>query len=186
MPVIRKKGAIAFLAGFLAVAVLPGIIMQARSGTLKEPWPAPEFTHQSPDAWINSGPLSIGDLQGKVVLIDFWTFDCWNCYRSFPWLTAMENRLPEDQFMVVGIHTPEFEHEKIREDIVAKTREFGLHHPVMIDNDSSYWKAMHNRYWPSYYLLDKQGQVRAVFVGETHAEDEQAERIEKTIRLLLK
>ena len=87
---------------------------------------------------------------------------------------------------MVGIHTPEFEHEKIREDIVAKTREFGLHHPVMIDNDSSYWKAMHNRYWPSYYLLDKQGQVRAVFVGETHAEDEQAKRIEKTIRLLLK
>ena len=185
MPAIKKSGVVFFLVGFLVISVMPGMIMQARSGTLSDPFPAPEFTHKGPDAWINSGPLSMTNLRGKVILIDFWTFDCWNCYRSFPWLTAMENRLSKNQFRIVGIHTPEYDHEKIRENIVAKTREFGLHHPVMIDNDFSYWKAMHNRYWPAYYLLDKKGSVRAVFYGETHSGDEQAKRIEKMIRLLL-
>lgn len=149
------------------------------------PPPAPEFTHKEPQDWINSPPLSIQELAGKVVLIDFWTFACWNCYRSFPWLNAMEARLTGEAFQIIGVHTPEFDYEKIRSSIVEKVAEFGLKHPVMIDNDSSYWRAMNNRYWPAYYILDKQGKVRAAFFGETHEGDRRALEIEKTIRALL-
>jgi thiol-disulfide isomerase/thioredoxin len=155
------------------------------SGNSITPFAAVEFTHQHPDDWINSQPRMINDYSGKVLLIDFWTFDCWNCYRSFPWLTAMEERLSPEGLEVLGVHSPEFAHEKVRKNIIAKVREFSLEHPVMIDNDFSYWRAMRNKYWPAFYLIDKQGQVRAIFFGETHAGDAQAERIEETIRKLL-
>ena len=146
---------------------------------------APAFTHTSEDAWLNSKPLTWESLRGKVVLLDFWTFDCWNCYRSFPWMRAMEARLAPKGLQIIGVHTPEFEHEKIKSNIEAKIREFGLHHPVMIDNDFSYWRAMGNRYWPTFYIIDKRGDVRAVFVGETHEGDRQARKIESTIEDLL-
>lgn len=148
--------------------------------------PAPAFTHSEENEWLNSAPLTWDDLRGKVVLVDFWTFDCWNCYRSFPWLKAMETRLEPGGLQVIGVHTPEFDHERIRENVEAKTREFGLHHPVMIDNDFSYWRALENRYWPAFYIFDKQGRLRATFVGETHEGDRQAREIEAVIKDLLK
>ncbi len=147
--------------------------------------PAPEFTSMSSDDWLNSAPLSLADLKGKVVMIDFWTFDCWNCYRSFPWMNAMEQRLGDEDFTIIGIHTPEFEHEKVRANIESKIAEFGLKHPTMMDNDFKYWRAMNNRYWPSYYLIDKQGNIRKNYVGETHADTKKARDIESTIRQLL-
>ena len=97
--------------------------------------PAPEFNQTSPETWLNSPPLSMADLRGKVVLIDFWTFGCWNCYRSFPWLNDLEQRLADREFQVIGIHTPEFDHEKDRSRVEAKIAEFGLKHPSMLDND---------------------------------------------------
>jgi thiol-disulfide isomerase/thioredoxin len=160
-------------------------IIPAASGNEITPFPAVEFNHKNPEDWINSKPLSINAYAGKVLLIDFWTFDCWNCYRSFPWLKAMERRLAPTGFEVLGVHTPEFSHEKVRENIVAKVKEFGLEHPVMIDNDFSYWKAMRNKYWPAFYLIDKKGQVRAIFFGETHEGDPAAKFIETTIEKLL-
>ena len=171
--------------GILVIVILASLSSQVRGGTLSSPFPAAEFTHHDEDEWINSSPLSLADLGGNVILIDFWTFDCWNCYRSFPWLTALESRLSGEKFRIIGVHTPEFEHEKIRKNIELKATEFGLLHPIMIDNDFSYWKAMQNRYWPAFYLLDKQGVVRAVFFGETHEGDGQAARIETIIRKLL-
>ncbi|MFT5426454.1 MAG: thiol-disulfide isomerase/thioredoxin [Gammaproteobacteria bacterium] len=158
---------------------------QAAGGVLTSPIQAPEFTHNAKQDWINSEPLSIKDLHGKVVLVDFWTFGCWNCYRSFPWMNAMENRLDKEKFQVIGVHTPEFESEKIMESIVAKAKEFELHHPIMIDNNSSYWRAMNNRYWPAYYILDKKGNVRTTFFGETHEGDNRAKQIENVINQLI-
>ncbi len=152
---------------------------------LDPPVMAPEFTHSSAEEWLNSEPLNVSDLKGKVILLDFWTFDCWNCYRSFPWLNALEKRLKPEGLQIIGVHTPEFEHEKIRKNIANKALEFELHHPIMIDSDFSYWKAMENRYWPAYYLIDKKGKVRATFVGETHEGDRQAKIIEKTIQDLI-
>lgn len=176
------------LTGLFALITI-GIAFQGATltagGQLQEPVPAPEFTHHGQEDWINSAPLTIDDLKGRVVLIDFWTFDCWNCYRSFPWLKAMEKRLARENFQVIGVHSPEFAHEKVRANIVAKVKEFGLDHPVMIDNDFSYWRAMDNRYWPAFYILDQNGLIRATFVGETHEGDDRARRIEATVRDLL-
>lgn len=181
---MKKYAIVSFLIILTSIVVLQDITLAA-GGVLKTPIQAPEFTHINNQDWINSTPLRIKDLEGKVVLIDFWTFGCWNCYRSFPWLNAMENRLGQEEFQVIGVHTPEFENEKIRSNIEAKVQEFELHHPIMIDNDSSYWRAMNNRYWPAYYILDKQGKVRAAFFGETHEGDRRARQIEKTIMALL-
>ncbi|MGQ0656937.1 MAG: redoxin domain-containing protein [Chromatiales bacterium] len=173
----------------LIAAVTLGVLTPAERGdAVVNPGdapPAPEFTHQRTEEWINSPPLRLQDLRGSVVLLDFWTFDCWNCYRSFPWLRTVEARYAEKGLKVIGVHSPEFDHEKVRESIVKKVQEFMLDHPVMIDNDFSYWKAMRNRYWPAFFLIDKQGRVRAVHVGETHKEDGQAREIERDIETLL-
>lgn len=150
-----------------------------------QPRPAPEFTHQESANWINSSPLTVKDLRGKVVMLDFWTFDCWNCYRSFPWLTELEDSFKDQPFEVIGVHTPEFEHERKIARVRDKVKGFGLGHPVMIDNDFSFWNAMQARYWPSFFLIDKQGMIRASFVGETHSGDEQAKEVEQKIRDLL-
>lgn len=146
---------------------------------------APEFTHTRAADWINSKPLGLSDLRGQVVLIDIWTFECWNCYRSFPWLKTVEERLGPLGLKVIGVHSPEFDRERERDAVEAKVREFGLHHPVMIDNDFSYWKALGNRYWPAFYLIDKQGRIRHRFVGETRVGDRRAREIENAVERLL-
>lgn len=145
----------------------------------------PEFTYADQAQWINSKPLKVADLRGQVVLLDFWTFECWNCYRSFPWLVDLEKQYQDKGLTVIGIHTPEIEREKVRDSIVAKTKEFNLHHPVMIDNDFLYWRALGNRYWPAFYLVDKKGYVRGYYVGETHKGDKQAVAIAEQIEVLL-
>ena len=147
---------------------------------------APEFTQTSANDWLNSKPLTLESLRGNVVLIDFWTFGCWNCYRSFPWLNDMEERLKDRGLVVIGVHTPEFDHEKNPDAVSNKIEEFGLQHAVMIDNDMTYWRAMKNRYWPAYYLIDKQGRIRGKYVGETHTGDKRATEIEQLITKLLK
>ncbi len=152
---------------------------------LTAPSTMPDFTHSEAIDWINSEPLVQRDLAGKVVLIDFWTFGCWNCYQSFPWLKLIEKQFASKGLVVVGVHTPEFPHERDRARVAEKVREFGLEHPVMIDNDLSYWRAMNNRYWPTFYIVDKRGRVRGVYVGEIHTGDSQALSVEKQIRQLL-
>ncbi|MCB1857503.1 MAG: redoxin domain-containing protein [Gammaproteobacteria bacterium] len=149
------------------------------------PHPAPPFTHHEPFNWINSKPLSLADLRGRVLLIDFWTFDCWNCYRSFPWLLSLEAQMKEQPFTVIGVHTPEFEHERDKQRLLEKIEVFQLRHPVMIDNDFSFWNAMGTRYWPTYYLIDKKGLVRNVFIGETRSDSAQAARITEAVEALL-
>ncbi len=166
-----------FTAGLL---LLLGDLAQAA-----EDRPLPAFSAKAPEAWINSAPLELAELRGRVLLVDVWTFDCWNCYRSFPWLKRLEAELANEDFQVIGIHSPEFEHEHERAKVAAKVREFGLHHPVMLDNDFAYWRALENRYWPSFYLVDKAGRIRFRHVGETHIGDARARRIEAGIKQLL-
>jgi len=164
----------------LVLAILSNACAQAF-----EQRPLPEFTTDNPQFWLNSGPLRVKDLRGQVVLVDVWTFDCWNCYRSFPWLKGLEARLSDEAFRVIGIHSPEFEHEHDPARVAAKISEFGLKHPVMMDNDFAYWRALENRYWPAYYLVDKKGSIRHLHVGETHAGSAGAISIEEQIRTLL-
>ena len=124
-------------------------------------------------------------MRGKVMLYDFWTFDCWNCYRSFDWLHSVEEKYKDKAFTVIGIHTPEFQHERNPRRVREKVKGFGFLHPVMLDNDFSYWNAMKTRYWPTFYLIDKKGYVRAVYIGETHQDDKNAKEIEQLIETLL-
>jgi len=147
--------------------------------------PAPEFTHTTQQEWLNSKPLKLTDLRGKVVLIDVWTFGCWNCYRSFPWLNALEQRYAGKGLQVIGVHSPEFDHERDTEALKAKLNEFKLTTPQMIDNDFSYWKALGNQYWPAFYLIDKYGLIQGYYVGETHEGDASAKQIEAKIAELL-
>lgn len=169
----------------LLLILIGGLATAAHAADRAGGKPAPEFTRSDAASWINSPPLRLADLRGQVVLLDIWTFECWNCYRSFPWLNDLESRLGPRGLRVIGIHSPEFEHERDRTAVAAKVAEFGLAHPVMIDNDFAYWKALGNRYWPAFYLIDKQGRIRERFVGETHAGEPRALRIEETLRALL-
>ena len=174
------------VAVLLAAVALTALVvpLPASTGTVK-PQPVPEFTQSADSQWHNSKPLKWRDLRGKVVLIDFWTFECWNCYRSFPWLHEVEAKFARDDFTVIGIHTPEFKHEHERRRVAEKIKEFKLEHPVMMDNDYRFWRSMNNRYWPAFYLVDKWGQVRGYYIGETHSGTSRAREIEKQIRRLL-
>lgn len=104
-----------------------GLSCSVSAGKLETPLPAPEFSQTDADSWLNSPPLSLKELRGKVLLLDFWTFDCWNCYRSFPWLRELEQKLADEAFTVIGIHTPEFAHERLRANVKVKIDEFELH-----------------------------------------------------------
>lgn len=184
MPLIARFRYV-WIAGLFTTAMLiiAGVLNAKQFTT---PLAAPEFTQQDPQDWINSEPLSLDKLQGKVVLLDFWTYGCWNCYRSFPWLHSLEQRYEDQGLQVIGVHTPEFEHEKIKANVLEKVKEFDLKHPIMIDNDFAYWRKMNNRYWPSYYLIDKQGRIRYLSIGETHKGDPRAKKVEAEIEKLLK
>jgi thiol-disulfide isomerase/thioredoxin len=172
--------AIALVGGALFMTLRPA---QAQIRTATRELPA--FTARDSKSWINSAPLRVQDLRGKVLLVDVWTFECWNCYRSFPWLHQLEDALRGEAFTVIGIHSPEFERERDPAAVQAKVQEFGLTHPVMIDNDMRYWQALGNRYWPAFYLVDKRGRIRSLYVGETHADTAQARKIEAELRALL-
>lgn len=151
----------------------------------RPPIPAPEFTQSDADEWINSPPLTIKKLNGKVVLIDVWTYGCGNCVRTIPWLKHLEHKFAGKDFQIIGIHSPEFPWEKIKFTVVSKIESLGITHPVMMDNDFAYWKALENQYWPSIYLMNKQGGIIGGLAGEIHIGDSRANRIENVIEKLL-
>ena len=117
--------------------------------------------------WLNADrALKLGDLRGKVVLVDFWTYTCINCIRTLPYVTAWYEKYKDNGFVVVGVHTPEFEFEKSQKNVEDAIRRFNIHYPVAQDNDYATWNNYHNRYWPAEYLIDANGVVRRVHFGE--------------------
>ncbi len=116
--------------------------------------------------WINSDPLTLEQLRGKVVLVDFWTYTCVNCIRTFPYLKLWHSRYADDGLVILGIHTPEFEFEKDYTNVLEATRENGIAWPVAQDNDFETWQAYNNRYWPAKYLIDRDGVIRYTHFGE--------------------
>jgi thiol-disulfide isomerase/thioredoxin len=147
--------------------------------------PAPEFTHRDPGDWLNSEPLTLGGLRGTPVLIEFWTYGCSNCLRTLPWIKSMHDRYAKQGLKVVSVHTPEFPHERDVERVRAAVRRHGIAYAVMIDNDFSYWRALGNRYWPAFYLLDAGGRIVARAAGELHAGEESGDDFERRIRQVL-
>ncbi|MBI2475773.1 MAG: redoxin family protein [Candidatus Taylorbacteria bacterium] len=124
---------------------------------------------RTPDGFINTDgkPITIGEFVGKkVVLIDFWTYTCINCQRTFPYLNAWYAKYKDKGFVIIGIHTPEFEFEKVYQNVLDATKRFGLKYPVVLDNDYSTWNAYQNRFWPRKYLIDIDGYVIYDHIGE--------------------
>ncbi len=135
---------------------------------LAVPYPAPAFTGVT--TWLNSPPLTMQQLKGKVVLIDFWTYSCINCVRTLPHLTEWYRKYHDKGLVIVGVHSPEFEFEKNVDNIRAALKRYGIHYPVAVDNDYGTWDAYHNRYWPAHYLIDRSGKVVYTHFGEGNYE----------------
>ena len=127
--------------------------------------------------WINSPPLSMESLRGKVVLIDFWTYSCINCIRTIPFLQTWHERYADEGLVILGVHTPEFEFEKVYQNVVDATEELGVAWPVVQDNNFTVWRSYSNRFWPAKYLIDINGEIRFRHFGEgRYPETEQAIR----------
>lgn len=142
---------------------------------------APEFTGIT--KWLNTDdkPLTMKGLKGKVVLIDFWTYTCINCIRTLPYVTGWYEKYKDQGFVVVGVHTPEFEFEKNTKNVENAIKQYTINYPVAQDNDYATWNAYSNRYWPAHYLIDAEGRVRHTHFGEGEYEE-----TEKKIQELLK
>lgn len=116
--------------------------------------------------WLNSPPLTAKELRGKVVLVDFWDYSCINCIRAVPYLRAWADKYKADGLVVIGVHTPEFDVEKMPANVQRAVTRFGITFPVALDNDSRIWNAFHNQFWPADYFIDGNGRVRFTQFGE--------------------
>lgn len=116
--------------------------------------------------WINSKPLTAKELKGKVVLVDFWTYSCINCLRSLPYIRAWANKYKDSGLVVIGVHSPEFDFEKERPNVLKAVQKFGIAYPVALDSNHAIWDAFHNEYWPAHYFIDATGKVRFEHFGE--------------------
>ena len=130
--------------------------------------------------WFNSEPLKLADLKGKVVLIDFWTYSCINCQRTFPYLKSWHQKYADKGLVIIGVHSPEFEFEKNGKNVEKALKDFGITYPVVQDNDFKTWRAYNNRFWPAKYFIDKDGKIRYTHFGEGEYDES-----EKVIQELL-
>jgi thiol-disulfide isomerase/thioredoxin len=117
-------------------------------------------------AWLNSEPLGVAALRGRVVLVDFWTYSCVNWLRTLPYVSAWHERYSDDGLVVVGAHAPEFDFEHDLANVRRAARELGVGYPVVIDNDFAVWRSFENHYWPAVYLVARDGHVRFHHFGE--------------------
>ncbi|MDE2427742.1 MAG: thioredoxin family protein [Burkholderiales bacterium] len=125
---------------------------------------APEF--QQVQGWMNSPPLNMAHLRGKVVLIDFWTYTCINCLHTLPYVKQWHDRYRQQGLVVIGVHTPEFPEEKDTANLQAAIQRLDVRFPVAQDNDYATWNAYRNRYWPALYLINQQGHIVYQHFGE--------------------
>ncbi len=125
--------------------------------------------------WLNSQPLSMEQLKGKVVLVDFWTYSCINCLRSIPYVRAWAEKYRDQGLVVIGVHAPEFAFEKRIDNVKKAIADLGIVYPVAVDNDYAIWRAFNNQYWPAHYFIDAKGQVRYHHFGE--GEYDRSERV---------
>lgn len=130
--------------------------------------------------WFNSPPLTMSQLRGKVVLVDFWTYTCINCIRTLPYIESWYKKYADKGLVIIGVHTPEFEFEKDSGNVAKAIKDFGITYPVMQDNNYATWNAYNNQYWPAKYFIDKDGKIRDTHFGEGNYDES-----EKLIQQLL-
>lgn len=159
------------LAKLAAACLLAAAASGVSAGALKFGTAAPEFT--GIEKWLNSEPLTMQQLKGKVVLVDFWTYTCINCINTLPHVKAWHQKYQQQGLTVVGVHTPEFPHERSTDNVRTAIKRFDIRYPVAQDNRYATWEAYGNRYWPALYLFDKNGKLVYTHFGEgAYAETE--------------
>ena len=166
------------LAKLAAPRHLPASTAQTAADELPDYGTAPDFAGISD--WLNSKPLTLQRLRGKVVLVDFWTYSCINCLRTLPHLETWDKRYRKAGLVIVGVHTPEFAFEHVPSNVREATRKLGVRYPVAIDDGYGTWNAYRNHSWPAEYLIDKRGHVREIKKGEGEYDE-----TERSIRTLL-
>jgi thiol-disulfide isomerase/thioredoxin len=184
----HKKGVNLYLAVFVALAII--VVLAALSiplfnqntsatnvslANLQNLGAAPNI--QGISAWINSPPLSMSQLRGRVVLVDFWTYSCINCIRTIPFLNALQSEYGNDGLVIIGVSAPEFQFEHNYTNVLAAVRQFGIKYPVALDNNFSTWDAYNNQYWPADYLIDKNGNIRYESFGEGPSSFNQTQQV---------
>ncbi len=174
-----------FFQPLLAIAGCSIMLLAGHAGTaaaatasLPDAGPAPELRELGP--WLNSSPLTLSALRGKVVLVDFWTYACINCIRTLPYLNTWHALYQTQGLAVVGVHTPEFPFERETRNVATAVRRLDIRFPVAQDNRYATWAAYANQYWPATYLIDRKGRIRYKHVGEG-----QYQETERAIRQLL-
>ncbi len=151
--------------------------MQLQNG-VDQPYPAPEL--QGITGWFNSPPLTLQSLKGKVVLLDFWTYGCPYCVYSMPHLNDWYNKYNAQGLVIIGVHSPEYLFEEKLQNIQDAINKYGIQYPIAVDNTSQSWKEYNGQYWPTTYLIDKNGNVVYQHLGQGGYEV-----TENNIRILL-
>lgn len=127
---------------------------------------APPAPALAAGTWINAEPLSIDGLRGRVVLVEFWTFGCYNCRNTLPAVKRWHDRYSERGLTIIGVHSPEFDREKDEGNVRREVRSLGIRYPVVTDNEYATWRAFGVEAWPTIIVLDKQGRIRWTHIGE--------------------
>lgn len=159
-----------YLKFLAAAATLVGASASANAATA--PFEAPEFSGIT--QWLNSEPLTMKQLRGKVILVDFWTYDCINCINTLSHVVQWHDKYKDKGLVVVGVHTPEYAFERKTENVRTALKRFDIRYPVAQDNRYATWNAYNNRYWPAFYLVNKKGQVVYTHFGEGQYEQTEA------------
>jgi thiol-disulfide isomerase/thioredoxin len=150
----------------------------SKIASLPDLGPAPELTNE---IWLNTEvPLRLADLRGSVVLLEMWTFGCYNCQNVMPSLKEWHSKYKDEGLVIIGNHYPEFSFEEDLGNLKAAVERFEIEYAVAQDNDGATWRAYQNRYWPALFLIDKQGHVRYVHIGEGRYKE-----TEENIKVLL-
>ena len=152
--------------------MLPALTQEARSSDLSRLGGAAD--------WLNSRPIRVDDLRGRVVLVNFWTYTCINWLRSYPYVQAWSRKYRDQGLVVIGVHSPEFAFEKDIDNVRQAVKERNIDYPVAVDSNHAIWRAFDNRYWPALYFIDAEGHIRHQQFGEGGYEDS-----EQVIRRLL-
>ncbi len=177
---------VACLFAIPAAAVLAGRLRPTRSARaattpvapLPDLGPLPDLTGGT--QWINSAPITRASLDGRVALIEIWTFGCYNCLNALPHIKETAARYKAAGLVTIGVHAPEFDRERVPANVQRRVKELGVDFPVVMDNDFAIWRSFNNRFWPSVYIVDKKGRIRFHHDGEGRYDD-----IDAAVRTLL-
>ena len=178
----------------VALGVVAAVVAYAALGPGARPMPgsappsaeatdAPEFAGIT--SWLNTTPLKLADLRGRVVVVHFWTNGCINCTRNYATYKTWQEKYDGRKLTIVGVHTPEFDREAPAERVRARAKANGLKFPIVLDDKARIWKAWGNRYWPTVYLIDRKGRVRYRWEGELHLDTATGRRFAQHIDELL-